>query len=344
MSDAIIAWDIGGAHLKAAHLFQSGSCLETAEWSTPLWKGLDSLRYAMAEAHEKFRITTSSRQVATTTAELVDYFPDRKEGLAKITDILSESGELIHLYAVDKRFLPLQNIAGNERYIASANWHATASFVAKRVSNGLLMDIGSSTTDIIPFGNGAIKSQSITDHQRLCAGELLYIGVIRTPVMAMVQQVNFAGKSVPIMAELFATAEDVYQLSGKIKINESEHDSADGKNKSLTSAARRLARMLALDLGLDTNIEAVKSMAMDIAEQQYKDIGKALDRQLKLLNQTSKLSLVGAGHGRFIIEALARDKGIEYLEIESLYDCEQAKPSSNCATAVALAYLAQELL
>ena len=50
--------------------------------------------------------------------------------------------------------------------IAAGNWHALANFVGKSFcSDGLLIDIGSTTTDIIPILQGAVATTARTDYR-----------------------------------------------------------------------------------------------------------------------------------------------------------------------------------
>ena len=70
--------------------------------------------------------------------------------------------------------------------IASANWLATASHAAQRIADGVLVDIGSTTTDLIALSRtAACCGSSRSDAQRLASGELVYHGVVRTPLCAL---------------------------------------------------------------------------------------------------------------------------------------------------------------
>ena len=69
--------------------------------------------------------------------------------------------------------------------VASANWHATGRYLAERGETGLLVDIGSTTTDILPIVGGAVRCEGFSDETRMILDELVYTGVTRTPVMAL---------------------------------------------------------------------------------------------------------------------------------------------------------------
>ena len=81
--------------------------------------------------------------------------------------------------------------------VASANWMASGAVVAGLIPEGLVVDIGSTTTDLIVVRHGAVEAQGDDDGSRLVAGELVYSGVVRTPVMALAPRVPFAGAWVP---------------------------------------------------------------------------------------------------------------------------------------------------
>ena len=96
--------------------------------------------------------------------------------------------------------------------IASANWHASASLVGRLQQAALLIDLGSTTTDIIPIAQGRVAARGYTDAERLATGELIYAGLVRGFVMATADRVPFAGQWTTLINENFANMADV--LSG----------------------------------------------------------------------------------------------------------------------------------
>ena len=78
------------------------------------------------------------------------------------------------------------------------------------------MDVGTTTTDLIPIRAGAVAARGATDAERLTESELLYTGVVRTPVMAVAQTAPFSGRMQGIAAERFATMADVWRLTGDL--------------------------------------------------------------------------------------------------------------------------------
>ena len=49
MSAALIGWDVGGAHLKAAAVSSTGELLRVWSIPCPLWQGLDQLESAVSQ-------------------------------------------------------------------------------------------------------------------------------------------------------------------------------------------------------------------------------------------------------------------------------------------------------
>src|SRR5262249_44552426 len=125
--------------------------------------------------------------------------------------------------------------------VASANWHALAMFAGRFAPyyGGLLLDIGSTTTDIIPLDHGVPSTYGLTDQDRLMFRELVYIGVRRTPVCAVFNDQT--------MAELFPSTQDAYVLLGRLHENPGDRDTADGRPLTRDYSLARLARMLGGD-------------------------------------------------------------------------------------------------
>src|SRR6202012_2059683 len=99
--------------------------------------------------------------------------------------------------------------------IASANWHASAALAARH-GDGLFVDIGSTTTDIIPLPDGAVHVRGYTDAERLKNGELVYTGLTRSFVMALASRAPFAGRWTTLAAEYFASVADVHRILGTL--------------------------------------------------------------------------------------------------------------------------------
>src|SRR5215468_3060108 len=180
---AVVGWDIGGAHLKAARV-ENGRITAAIQVAAPLRLGLERLAEAFGEA--KALIGQADCQAVTMTGELADTFSSRAEGVAGLTTAAVR--ELAHsrvmIYAGRAGFVAPADAAKHVSDIASANWFASASVVSKAIGSSLFMDIGSTTTDIVPIVNGTIANRGYTDAERLATGELVYTGLVRSVLMA----------------------------------------------------------------------------------------------------------------------------------------------------------------
>jgi len=354
ISDWIVGWDIGGAHLKLALADDSGRLHRVESRYTPLWQGLDHLDRALSQllVQALADLPDASHRV-TMTGELVDLFKDRAEGVAALSARIAAClpAGRVGIYAGSAGFVSPGRAAEFSEQIASVNWHATASLVARRLSNALLVDIGSTTTDIIPIIDGCVRARGYGDRERLATQELIYSGVVRTPVMALAERVPLVGEWTELAAEHFATTADVYRLTGELPSQADLGDTADGRDKTAQASAGRLARMVGDDAG--RHEPAVwRGLARYVRDCQLERIERALARQCSL-GLPEDAPLVGAGVGRFLVRRAAQRQERSYLDLSELItavgpetkDADQsysavAAAAADCAPATAVALLA----
>jgi (4-(4-[2-(gamma-L-glutamylamino)ethyl]phenoxymethyl)furan-2-yl)methanamine synthase len=336
----IVGWDIGGAHLKLTRV-RGSVVVALRQLPCALWQGVDRLAAAIAEGFAGWPVP--ERHAVTMTGELADIFPDRASGvraiLATVTQHIDPSA--IAVYASDGVFLSVESAAENPTRVASANWHATAQLAAARLGDGLLVDVGSTTTDIVPFRGGAVVAQGGDDAARLASDELVYRGVVRTPVMAVVRQVEIDGVRSGVMAEHFATMADVYRVIGELPDHADQHATADGRGKSPAESAARLARMVGRDAASAPE-ETWRKLARAIAEAQLQQLEEAAARVIATASLPIDVPLIGAGVGRFVAQALARRLDRAYRSFESIIDASDgaaAAGAADAAPAVAVALL-----
>jgi (4-(4-[2-(gamma-L-glutamylamino)ethyl]phenoxymethyl)furan-2-yl)methanamine synthase len=341
-----VGWDIGGAHLKAAVLNSDGKVIGVYQKSCPLWKGIEQLEMAMI-AILAILPDTQRKHAITMTGELVDFFSHRQEGVAQIIATVQRyiSYDPLFIYAGNQGFIPSEQVKP-EHYlaIASANWLASASFVAQQLDSALFVDIGSTTTDILLCENQAVQALGFTDYQRLQSQELVYTGIVRTAVMAVAQSVFFQGQSVGLMAEYFATMADVYRLTGDLNEAHDLTETADGAEKTVPASAKRLSRMIGHEFD-SQDLTFWLSVALQLKYQQKQHIQQACLRQLSRCADSKRPCLVGAGVGRFLVKQIAADLGCPYQDFEDFFSSAVAEnsavTSADCAPAVAVAYLSR---
>ncbi|MDZ7736036.1 MAG: hydantoinase/oxoprolinase family protein [Gammaproteobacteria bacterium] len=243
----LVGWDIGGAHLKAVGVSAPGRVNLALQLPAPIWHGLDTLHEAMNEILHRLP-AAEHRHAVTMTGELADCFPDRDSGVAALLDCserLLGSETLIYRAG---GLCDLGTARAAPGYVASANWHAGAELAGQWYGQGVLVDIGSTTSDLVAIRDGHPAVHGYTDRERLQHDELVYTGVVRTPVMAVARRAPVAGIDQPLVAEQFAVMADVYRLTGELPVVADQMPTADGGPRDLEGSARRLARMAGADL------------------------------------------------------------------------------------------------
>ena len=187
------------------------------------------------------------------TGEMADVFRDRSDGVQAIVNEASKAAATLGIvdlffYAIPGTFLTSAEAIQQPTAVASANWHALATWAATWVDRpSLLLDIGTTTADLIPVSPQRVDTKSVTDHDRLVRGELVYLGGKRTPVCSLVTTLPFLGKQIPIIREVFASTDDCSLLLKWTEENFADIDTCDGRPRTRQAATNRLARMIGLD-------------------------------------------------------------------------------------------------
>jgi probable H4MPT-linked C1 transfer pathway protein len=339
---AAIGWDIGGANLKAARV-ERGQVVAVAQEACPLWQGMDKLEAAFATISA--RIGTAPSNPVTMTGELVDLFAGRAEGVRALSDAAAGRLAGVRIYAGGKGFLAPGDAADAAVAVASANWHATASLVARTVPDALVVDMGSTTTDLVPVAGGRAKARGLTDASRLEAGELVYTGATRTPLMAVAERAPVLGGWTLVMAEHFATMADVNRLLGRLAPGDDGHPTADGRDRSLESSRLRLSRMIGRDLD-ELDEAGWARLAGWFAEAQLRRVHDAAELVLSAAALPPEAPVVACGVGRAAVAELAGRLGRDLVDLSELVpladaaDADLRRWAAACAPAVAVALLA----
>ena len=335
----IIGWDVGGAHLKAVRT-EKGQIVAAEQFPSPLWQGLTRLTEAFGWA--KAHLGNADLHVVTMTGELADAFASRSEGVDALTKIAVDQllPSPILIYAGRAGMISPEQVKAHIEDIASANWHASASLLARLVKEALLVDMGSTTTDIAAVQGGTLLTRGYSDFERLGCGELVYTGLVRTFVMAVAERAPIAGQWVTLMNEYFANMADVYRLLDRLPANSDQMETADGRPKNTAASAARLARIVGRDSKEETP-EAWSTLAQWFAEQQVRDLTDAAMLILSRGDLSSSAPIVAAGIGDAVIFELARrlqrpaHSFAEFLPVAAASRAAAAR----CAPAAAVALL-----
>ena len=184
------------------------------------------------------------------TAELSDAFRTKREGVAFVLaaaedalgdrplSVLTTTGELVSDGGARAR--PWD--------VAAANWVATALAVAGAYPDALLIDVGSTTADIVPIAAGRVAATGHNDLERLLAGELVYTGVLRTNLAAIAPRVPVRGGWCPVSSEYFAISADVHLVLGHLAPEAYDCPTPDGRPATVAFARERIARLVCSDV------------------------------------------------------------------------------------------------
>ena len=329
MAVAVLGLDIGGANLKAAH--SSGVALLQPY---ALWKNPDGLPAALT--HLVRQLPPYDRLAVTMTGELCDCFESKRQGVGVILAALRTLAQrnAIRIWCTEGRFLNLDGALAAPLSVAAANWLALATFAGRFASSGpaLLLDIGSTTTDIVPLCNGQPIPRGRSDPERLHKCELLYTGVSRTPVCALLGAAAGA-------AEFFATTKDVYLILGDWPEKNSDRDTADGRPATCAAAHARLARMFCADRETCSERETQR-LALRVRNRQLRLLRRAV-RRVSVSLPGLPATVITAGSGEFLAERLLSK--YPDLVVHRFSLAEKLGPViSQAACAYALAILAAE--
>jgi probable H4MPT-linked C1 transfer pathway protein len=360
----VVGLDIGGANLKAADANGKAITRPFAVWKSPekLASEIDEL-LASFEKPDAIALTM--------TAELADCYRTKREGVDAVLTAVEQSAGPIPVYvwqmsacetlqasalsvlphssggrkppeALSGSFVKPQQARKSPLQVAAANWHALATFAGRLVpeSAALLIDIGTTSTDLIPITDGVPTPIGRTDRERLQSGELVYTGVKRAPVCAVVSQVPYRGRACPVAAELFATTLDVYLALGDLPEDPHDRETADGRPATIAAARDRLARCVCCD-ATEFSESDTQEMARAVAAAQRRQIARGIDAVQTAQGRVPQCLLI-SGSGSFLAEQTV-------AEINSLATAEKMRisdhfgpPIAEAACAFALARLAVE--
>jgi len=350
----LLGLDIGGANIKGADELGRAVCRPFAIWRDP-----GKLPSEIASLLAEF--PAADRVAVTMTAELADCFPTKSQGVRFILETIrgtveplfsqrklasSQSGifplSRVIVWSTSGTFMSVDEARENSTKVAAANWHALATWCGRLAPTGagILVDIGTTTTDLIPLSNGKPVSNGLTDLGRLQSGELSYSGIRRTPLCAVAQSVPFRGGYCSLAAELFATTLDVYLLTEAIAEDPDDRDTANGKPATKMGAYDRMVRMLCCDRD-EVSFEEAVQIAQFLADVQRKRLAGALDRVLHRLAGPCETVIV-SGSGTFLATDLIREhRKTNESHIVRLWD-QQSPAVAEAACAYAVAVLGSE--
>jgi probable H4MPT-linked C1 transfer pathway protein len=267
----------------------------------------------------------------TMTGELCDCFAGKGEGVHAILDAVEGAtrGRAVRVFATTGDFVDVAAARAAPLHVAAGNWLALATFAGRfaRTGAALVIDVGSTTTDVVGLHDGTPVPQGRSDPERLRSGELVYTGVRRTPLCALLPRGRTA-------AELFATTLDAYLILGRIAEDSSDRGTADGRPATRWAAHARVARMLCADLETSSG-EQRYDLAARAEAKQMRLVGRAVEDVVRRLPGPPAAYLL-AGEGEFLAERVVRRRGGACRVLSLAKQLGPAISRAACAYAVAV--------
>jgi probable H4MPT-linked C1 transfer pathway protein len=317
----VIGWDIGGANIKAAFLSTKNGYvggIKTAIKYFPVWKDPGKLANVLSTLKEKVSSRVKLDCIGLTmTAELSDAYQTKREGVNHVLDCATQAfaGVPVFVLDVDATLRSMDDAKSEPLRVAAANWAATGWLLAQLIKTCVIIDVGSTSTSIIPVIDGCVSAAAKTDLEKLIIGELVYTGSLRTNVAAILTSFPLRDGSARVSSELFAQSGDAHLVLGNITENEYTTETADGRGKTRTEAMARLARVVCADIEMLTEQEILQ-IARYVHDRQVEQVVEGLSRvysRVKSLT-TAKIPVVITGLGKdFIAKNAAQRIGADEI-------------------------------
>jgi probable H4MPT-linked C1 transfer pathway protein len=310
--------DVGGANTKIA---TSDGFVDSLY--APLWQNKACLYDVLPEVNRRFGAEIEAVG-AVMTGELSDCFDTKREGVLQIKHALATAFEAPLFFDKNCTFRDGSAVDKDPLAFAATNWLASATLIAEQYHDAIFVDIGSTTTDAIPIVNGEIRARK-TDLGRLKTGELLYSGILRTNIAALLDNVAIEeqGETCGVSSELFAITADAYLVLGDIKDDDYSCSSPnsyafsgrESEEKSRVSALQRLARVVCSDLE-ELGVAGAIAIAEQVKRVQIRELSASLDR---LKAKYGLETVVAAGIGDFIVQEAVDPSDLQFVSLASRY-------------------------
>jgi probable H4MPT-linked C1 transfer pathway protein len=272
----MIGIDVGGANLKVVD--DTGPHLHYC----PLWEGAP-----LTTLLNQYVTAPDDPVAVVMSGELADCFESKMEGISFIVNAVRTAFHSARFYGTDGQF---HDYAVPQ--LAAANWLASADYLRAEYPDAVLLDIGSTTADIIPLMRFE-SMKGLTDLLRLQNGYLIYTGMLRGSIATLLHSVTLDRVQTPVSSEYFAISADAHLVLGHITPAQYSCDTPDKKEKTKKAALRRLARVVCGDLD-----EIGTDGAYQIAEQFWdKQRGLICDRVQRVAAQFAAREIIVGGIG-----------------------------------------------
>ena len=347
MSLKVLGWDIGGANIKAAFVAVFNGRIVDCRTHVkyfPIWESnLEALPQALQDVSNFLTKNGEVDMVSVSmTAELSDVFKTKEEGVKCILKCVKNVSRRLNPLVINfnGELLDFKKAQKNPLSVSGANWAATAKVCSTIFKDCVLIDVGSTTTDIIAIRESKVSVSEHTDMGRLSSGELVYTGALRSSISSIVSYIPVRGRDTDVSSESFASTGDVHLILGNIKRKEYTTETADGRGTSKRACFERLARVVCADSTMLTDSE-IKEMASNIYSKQVDKISRGLEKLTRGFSlrkrQTLPIVVTGLG-GQFLGAEAAFELGFrKTFNLGSIVGVEDPQVIAAFSTAILVA-------
>ncbi len=328
----VIGLDVGGANTKA--VWRNGGERRAVSRPFEVWRDREALAAMLREVVSGVAPEQVEAVALTTTAELSDAFRSKREGVEFVLDAAEAalSGPQLLAFTTAGDFVPFVEARARAPEVAAANWLASALAVAAVYPDALMIDVGSTTADVIPIAAGKVVATGRTDLGRLLAGELVYTGALRTNLAAIAPRVPVQGGSCPVASELFAISADVHLILGHLAAADYTCATPDGRPATVEFARERVARLVCADAEQLAAGE-IDGIAAFLHAEQVRQIEAAVQRLSERVE--GEPAVVPLGTGAFLAREAADRLDRAILELPWSAAEREAAPAAALAALLA---------
>ena len=336
----VLGWDIGGVNTKAARV-TGNRVVGVRAVPYEIQRDPAALAPLLTRLAGELSGTPTDAHGVTMTAELSQIFRTKRDGVAFVVEAVTRAfpDRPVRVYAVDGRWLTADEARREPLAIAAANWAAAARLVARNFPDCILIDVGSTTTDITPIAGGVPAAFGRTDPERLREGELVYTGALRTPAEAIAAHVPLGGRATGVSAEGFALAGDVHVWRRQLAPADYTVATPDGRAATRELAGERLARVVCGDREI-LDEAAIDAIAQALWDAQVTRIAEAVGRARRR-HPALGLAVV-TGLGDFLAAEAARRAGLRVTHLSAAFGPAARHAPAAAAALLLAAELAQE--
>jgi len=336
-----LGWDIGGVNTKAVRVrLRDGAAPELESASVPyeIQHDLVSLADTLRALAGRLGPADGWAHAITMTAELSQAFRTKREGVGAVLDgvLAAFPSDLVRVFTVDGRFVDADEARAMPLAVGASNWVATATLAARVAPDAILIDMGTTSTDIIPIVAGQVAARGRTDPARLTTGELVYTGAVRTPVEAIVRDVPLWGGRATVSAEGFATVGDAHVWLGTLPPEDYTAPTSDRRPVTREAAGERLARVVCGDRDMLDEV-SIDGIARAVVQAQREQIVNGIRRVRGSFPSLG--TAIVTGLGEFIAADAARRAGLDVVSLASHWGS-----AARVAPAAAVGWLLAEQL